>query len=161
MLPSRRRTDAAGRTIRLAAVLPAHNEELHIARAVKSVMNADRSGVSLTVVVVADNCDDQTATVAKAAGARVLVRENVIDRGKGFALDFAFRKLLPEGYEAFLIVDADSEVSLNLLTETASFLREGADAVQCRYVVRNAGETRRTRLMKIALFGFNVLRPRG
>lgn len=161
MLPARRRGATQGRTIRLAAVVPAHNEELNVARAVRSLLNADRAGVDATVVVVADNCDDRTADVAAQAGARVLVRKNAVERGKGYALDFAFRTLLPEDFDAFLVLDADSEASPNLLIETAALLRDRAAAVQCRYVVRNAGESLRTRLMKIALCGFNVLRPRG
>jgi cellulose synthase/poly-beta-1,6-N-acetylglucosamine synthase-like glycosyltransferase len=161
MLPARRISAAPGRTVRIAAVLPAHNEELNIARAVQSLLSADASSIDLTVVVVADNCEDRTADAAAAAGARVLVRRNAVERGKGYALDFAFRTLLPEGYDAFLVVDADSEASRNILTETAAHLRGGAPAVQVRYEVRNPGDTLRTRLMKIALCGFNVLRPRG
>ena len=147
--------------IRLAVVVPAHNEELGIARCVESLLRADTSNEDLAVVVVADNCDDRTASVAIAAGARVLVRSNANQRGKGYALDFAFRKLLPENHDAYAVVDADSEVKSNFVTETAALFRTGADASQCRYLVRNPNESMRTRLMNVALSAFNVLRPRG
>lgn len=162
LLPYRRRAVAAyAKPFRLGVVIPAHNEQLHIGRAVASVRAARRAGVDLTVVVIADNCEDATADTAARAGARVMVRRNDTERGKGYALDYAFRALLPEGLDAFAVVDADSEVAANFIEETAAMFRAGADAVQCRYLVRNARQSMRTRLMNIALFGFNVLRPRG
>ena len=142
-------------------VVPAHNEELNIARTVASLLNADAAGLQLTVVVVADNCADTTAENAARAGARVLVRQNAALRGKGYALDFAFQALLAENPDFFVVVDADSEVSANFLTAIAAAFREGAHATQCRYVVRNSGDSVRTRLMNVALYAFNVLRPRG
>lgn len=161
MLPPRRRDRNAAGPLRLAVVVPAHNEERHIARTVRSLLAADNTGLELAIVVVADNCHDRTAERALSAGAQVLQRRNATARGKGYALDFAFNALIPEAYDAFLIIDADSDVSKNILTEMAILLRDGADAAQCRYVVRNADANLRTRLMNIALCGFNVLRPRG
>jgi cellulose synthase/poly-beta-1,6-N-acetylglucosamine synthase-like glycosyltransferase len=162
LLPRRRSARAlATAPYRLAVVVPAHNEELHIARCVKSLLAAGRSSVDLNVVVIADNCEDRTAAVAAEAGARVLTRANLLERGKGYALDFAFRGLAAEGWQAFAVVDADSEVAPNFLTEIVNSLGAGAAAVQCRYVVRNAAESIRTRLMKVANAAFNVLRPRG
>ena len=155
--PRRRARKAVAETFNLAVVVPAHNEESNIARTVKSLQSAG----PLTVVVVADNCDDRTADVAREAGARVLVRNNRDERGKGYALNFAFETLLPENHDAFAVVDADSVVAPNFAVEIESLLRSGADAVQCRYLVRNAGESIRTRLMNVALSAFNVLRPRG
>ncbi len=159
--PRRRKPVSAAAAFRLAVVIPAHNEELSIARCVRSLLPTGHSAAHADVVVVADNCEDQTAGRAMAAGARVLVRNDAARRGKGFALDYAFRSLAAEGWDAFAVVDADSEAAANFLEEMTSALRGGAAAVQCRYLVRNAGESVRTRLMNIALFAFNVLRPRG
>jgi cellulose synthase/poly-beta-1,6-N-acetylglucosamine synthase-like glycosyltransferase len=162
MFPRRKTVrPAAAAAYRLAVVVPAHNEELHIARCVKSLLAAARGPVDLGVIVIADNCTDLTASIASDAGARVLVRTNTIERGKGFALDFAFRALVAEGWNAFAVVDADSQVDANFLTELTAPLLAGAAAVQCRYVVGNARESIRTRLMKVANSAFNVLRPRG
>ncbi len=162
LLPrNRARIFQGGARYRLAVVVPAHNEELHIARCVMSLLAAGHSGMDRSIVVVADNCDDRTETAALRAGARVLVRTDDRNRGKGFALDFAFRKLDEESWDGFAVVDADSEVSSNFLTEIVAMLQVGADAVQCRYLVRNAGDSARTRLMSVALAAFNVLRPRG
>jgi cellulose synthase/poly-beta-1,6-N-acetylglucosamine synthase-like glycosyltransferase len=147
--------------LRVAVVVPAHNESANIGACVASLRAADARDFHVEIVVVADNCSDRTAEAAAEGGARVLVRNEEKLRGKGYALDFAFRKLLAEGCEAFLVVDADTQVAPNFIEETAGLLRAGADAVQCRYVVKNAGESIRTRLMNVAFLAFNVLRPRG
>jgi cellulose synthase/poly-beta-1,6-N-acetylglucosamine synthase-like glycosyltransferase len=142
-------------------VVPAHNEEASIAHCVAGLLHAKRDAVDLTVVVVADNCQDLTATAAAEAGARVLVRHNLVERGKGYALDYAFSTLSAENFDGFLVVDADSAVSPNLPLEVARALANGADAAQCRYLVGNPGASMRTRLMNVALLAFNVVRPRG
>jgi cellulose synthase/poly-beta-1,6-N-acetylglucosamine synthase-like glycosyltransferase len=110
---------------------------------------------------VADNCDDHTAQRAAAAGARVIVREDRMRRGKGYALEYAFAILIEQGFDALAVVDADSAVESNFLAEIEHILGSGADAVQCRYRVLNPGASMRTRLMDVALMAFNVLRPRG
>jgi cellulose synthase/poly-beta-1,6-N-acetylglucosamine synthase-like glycosyltransferase len=144
----------------LAVIVPAHNERLHIERCVRS-LQASAKGLSAQIVVIADNCEDDTADLAASAGARVLVRNDDAQRGKGFALDFAFQTLLPEGFQAFVVIDADSVVSENLLSEIAAHLADGAEAVQARYTTLNVDASLRTRLMNLALMAFNVLRPRG
>ena len=146
---------------RLGVVIPAHNEEAGIGRTVRSVLDADHTGIDLTVMVVADNCTDGTGVAAAEAGARVLSRTDAERRGKGFALDFAFAELMVEGVDALLVVDADTVIGHNLLVEAAAAFSSGADAVQARYLVHNAGDSPRTRLMQIALMAFNVTRPRG
>jgi cellulose synthase/poly-beta-1,6-N-acetylglucosamine synthase-like glycosyltransferase len=162
LLPPRRRVaSGTARTLRVAVVIPSHNEELNIGRCLLSLKAANRSGIDLTMAVIADNCTDRTADVAAKFGGRVLVRYDADLRGKGYALDFAFRTLLPEGHEVFIVVDADSEVASNFLSGIASVFRSGGQAAQCRYVVRNGADSTRTRLMNVALLAFNVLRPRG
>lgn len=146
--------------VRLAVVIPAHNETLHIARCVQSLA-ASRGDTAADIVVVADNCEDDTAEQAARAGARVLVRTDATRRGKGFALDYAFHALADGGYDAFVVVDADSIVSERFLPVFAAAFAAGADALQCRYVALNADASLRTRLMNVALMAFNGLRPRG
>lgn len=155
-----RRTEA-GASLRIAVVVPAHNEAGGIGRCVRSLLESEPKGSSLSVVVVADNCMDDTALAARGAGARVLMRNDPDRRGKGYALDFAFQQLLSEGYEAFIVVDADTLVEKNFIPEFRRRFSAGAQALQCRYVVNNADDSTRTRLMSIALQAFNVLRPRG
>lgn len=165
MFPMPKRPEPT-RPVRLAIVVPAYNERENITACVRSLQRA--AGVVSAdgapppeIVVVADNCSDETATIARDLGARVLERFNATDRGKGFALDYAFTELADEGFDAFVVVDADSEVAANFLSACALRFAGGADALQCRYLVLNAGESLRTRLMTVALYAFNVLRPRG
>jgi cellulose synthase/poly-beta-1,6-N-acetylglucosamine synthase-like glycosyltransferase len=162
LLPVRKRFFVPNnRFARLAIVVPAHNEEASVGACITSLRQAQPGDFSAEIVVVADNCDDRTAEVAAQCGARVLVRRDLNLRGKGFALDFAFKRLLAEGVGAFLVVDADTEVATNAIREAGGLLQAGAQAVQCRYLVKNPAESIRTRLMNVALLGFNVTRPRG
>lgn len=160
LLPARR-AKAADLPLRLAALVPAHNEEANVAETVTSLRACTPSPGEFSVVVIADNCTDATAERAREAGARVIERNDAERRGKGYALDYAFGILLAEGYDAVAVVDADTVVEKNFAVEMHVLMADGADAAQCGYLVKNADESRRTRLMNVALMAFNVLRPRG
>ena len=99
-------------------------------------------------------------SLAVRAGARVIVRADPTKKGKGFALQHAFETLLIEGFDAFVVIDADTVVEPNLLNEIAGKLEAGVDGLQVRYCVLNPDATIRTRLMGVALMAMNVLRPR-
>jgi cellulose synthase/poly-beta-1,6-N-acetylglucosamine synthase-like glycosyltransferase len=158
----RRSAEGAVRDLRLAVVIPAHNEAALIGRCVASVRaSAGATAGYCEIVVVADNSTDETAAIAHASGARVLIRRNDRLRGKGYALRFAFDQLLGEGVEAFLIVDADSVLSANTVSEVRRTLAGGAVAAQCRYRISNHDASIRTRLMDLAFLAFNVMRPKG
>lgn len=160
VLPGKREKSYATLSNRkLAVVIPAHNEELHIARTVTSLQSCDDGGQPFSVVVIADNCSDATAERAALAGARVLQRSNAIQRGKGFALSFAFDLLLAEGVEQLIVVDADSIVSADFIAAFRRAFAGGAAAAQCAYLVHNSEDSVRTRLMTVALLAFNFLRP--
>lgn len=161
-LPKRRRPPIGAAPHHMAVVVPAHDERHNIAATVESLLAAKRpEGIRVELVVIADNCSDDTAEVAEAAGARVLVRHSEDQRGKGYALDFAFHQLMDEGAEALLVVDADTEVEPNFIEEAWMAFARGADAVQAPYSVSNPDASLRTRLMNLALLAMNVLRPRG
>jgi cellulose synthase/poly-beta-1,6-N-acetylglucosamine synthase-like glycosyltransferase len=173
-----RKTGAAKvREIRLAVVVPAHDEEAMIARTVQSLLAAGCAPTlslfaeeyaaatwSVPVIVVAHNCTDRTATVAAVAGARVVELNNVEMRGKGVALRCGFDAARTEGANAFLVVDADSVASPNLVAATTRALERGAAATQCRYELELPYERKATsleRLRVLAFRGINVLRARG
>lgn len=164
MLPKRttnRKAPPETQIGRVAVVIPAHNEEQGIAQTVASLHACDVDPAGFEVVVVADNCSDATAARAAAAGARVLERHDPDRRGKGHALDFAFGQLLREDFGGFIVVDADSQVETNLVTEFQRLMSQGAPAVQCPYRIANPEANLRARLLGIAWMAFNVLRPRG
>jgi glycosyltransferase involved in cell wall biosynthesis len=140
-------------------LVPAHNEQSEIGGTVESLLEVDYPRAHFRVVVVADNCTDATASRAAAAGARVLVRDDPNQRGKGYALAFAFDRSLAEGFaDAVVVVDADTVVSANLLSAFAARFAAGAQVLQAEYGVRNSMSSWRTRLMTIALAAFHGVR---
>jgi cellulose synthase/poly-beta-1,6-N-acetylglucosamine synthase-like glycosyltransferase len=151
----------ARREIRLAVVVPAHNEEALIESTLRSLRDA---GPETPVYVVAHNCTDATAEIATRCGAHVLVLRNSRLRGKGAALRHGFLEAIAEGSNAILVVDADTSVSPNLIEATRLKLSEGADATQCRYELKLAPDQSRNpmaRLRALAFRGMNVLRGKG
>jgi cellulose synthase/poly-beta-1,6-N-acetylglucosamine synthase-like glycosyltransferase len=158
-LRRRRRNPAPERPgFRLTVIVPAHNEESCVENTVRHLISQGCD----SLVVVADNCSDQTAARARGAGAEVWVRENLSERGKAAALRFAFEEAEQLGnVDGVLVLDADSRISASLIRDVRSSLASGADAVQCRNVVANASESPRTALLALALTAFNGVRPRG
>lgn len=140
-------------------VVPAHDEAASIKDTVRSLLCLDWPEHLYEVIVVADNCTDDTAAIAAEAGARVMVRNDATKRGKGYALEHAFEKILEEGTaDAVVVVDADTIVSANLLRAFAARIEKGALACQAEYGVSNVDASWRTQLMTIALAMFHRLR---
>ncbi len=114
------------------------------------------------MVVVADNCDDRTAELARACGAEVLVRDDPVALGKGHALRWALDRLLaaapPDGV---VVVDADSVADPELLAHLAGALAEGADAAQAEYLVLADDTSTRSRLVAAAFLLFHRVRLGG
>jgi cellulose synthase/poly-beta-1,6-N-acetylglucosamine synthase-like glycosyltransferase len=158
LLSGQLRTPAYGTPqIRFAIVVPAHNEQEGIASTVENLLALEYPKDLFSVVVVADNCSDETAVRAERAGAKVFVRHDEKLRGKGYALAHAFERLAPD-VDAIVVVDADTVVSPNLLHAFAARIDVGAKAVQADYAVRNPNAAWRTRLMAVAFGAFHVLR---
>jgi len=146
-------------------IIPAHNEELGIARTVANLSAVDYPAHLRRIIVVADNCSDATAQKAREAGAFVLERQDTTKRGKGYALAHAFEFSQKDGFaEAVVVVDADTVVSPNLLTAFAMRIEDAkapAHAMQAHYGVMNPTASWRTRLMTIALGMFHKVRSQG
>jgi cellulose synthase/poly-beta-1,6-N-acetylglucosamine synthase-like glycosyltransferase len=150
------------RLLRFDVVVPAHDEEAGIQRTVRNLLALDWPADRFRVIVVADNCSDDTAERALAAGAQVLVRRDPGRRGKGYALEFAFHRVLADAFaDAVVVVDADTIASPNLLAAFAGRLAAGAQAVQAEYAVLNFAASWRTRLMAIAFAMFHDVRSLG
>lgn len=146
-------------TFRFDIMVPAHNESVGISATVQSLLAIEYPAELRRVVVIADNCSDDTAVKARAAGATVLERVNAEKRGKGYALAHAFEWSLADGFaDACCVVDADTLVSKNLLSAYAARLATGATAMQAHYGVSNPNASWRTRLMRIALAMFHQVR---
>jgi cellulose synthase/poly-beta-1,6-N-acetylglucosamine synthase-like glycosyltransferase len=140
-------------------IVPAHDEELCIERTIRSLEGIDYPARLRRIHVIADNCSDLTGELARNAGAEVFVRTEPTRRGKGHALTLAFEQSANRGWaDALVVIDADTQVSSNLLSAFEGRLATGASAVQAEYGVLNPGDGWRTRLMTIALATFHRLR---
>ena len=151
----------SSRRLRFDVIVPAHNEAAVIEGVVASLRKLDWPADGFRVLVIADNCTDSTAVLARAAGAEVLERHDTERRGKGYALAFAFQASQAHGWAyAVVVVDADTEVSPNLLEAFATRIENGAAVIQAHYRVLNSQASWRTRLMAIAMASFHRVRSR-
>src|SRR6478609_3005837 len=151
--------EQSGAPRRFRFIVPAHNESVGIRETVHSLLAVEYPKASFDVLVVADNCVDDTADQARGAGAIVLERTDAERRGKGYALLLAFSNLPPE-IDAVVVIDADTLVSPNILRAFAARRDSGAVAVQADYAVRNPNAGWRTRLIAIAFGAFHIVRSR-
>ena len=152
---------ASSRSTRFDVIVPAHNEAATLSRCLASLRDLDWPADRVRVLVIADNCTDDTAALARAANAEVLERFDSALRGKGYALQRAFNHSRDDGWaDAVVVVDADTEVSTNLLEAFAARIEAGAGAVQAHYGVLNPEQSWRTRLMAIAHGAFHGVRSR-
>lgn len=117
---------------KFAMIIAAHNEEVVIGRLVESIKKQEYPKELYDIFVIADNCTDKTAEVARKSGARVFERVEKDKRGKGYALEWMFAKLfkMKEQYDAVCIFDADNLVHKDFLKEINSKMQEGYKVVQ-------------------------------
>ncbi len=139
---------------RFLIVVPAHNEEVGIARTVRSCQAIDYPPHLFETLVLADNCQDTTAEIARRLGATVVERQDLSRKSKGFALEDLFGQLNRSGriddFDAVVVIDADSTVDARILRAFAKRLDAGDDWVQAFDTVGNQGDSWRTRLMTYA-----------
>lgn len=159
----RRARVAPGAPLRFLVLVPAHDEETMIGGTLAALARAEYPPEAWSVVVIADNCSDDTAGVAERAGAIVLERRDPHRTGKGAALNWALDRLAEVDGEAqaVAIVDADCEPSTNMLAAMDMRLRAGARAVQVRYEVANPDASPQTALRFAAFALMNTVRPLG
>lgn len=142
----------------LTVLVPAHDEQEAVGDCVLSLLAA-RHPPDRRVVVIADNCTDETAGRARAAGAEVWKREDPELRGKGHALAWALERVADGGWVVF--VDADCVASEDLLEALGRRVAAGADGVQADYVVANPGASTAAALRYAGFALANTVRPRG
>ena len=147
---------------RLVVLVPAHDEAALIARCVGS-LNAQTYPADLyELIVIADNCTDDTAAVARAAGAEVLVRDRPDERGKGRALRWAMDQIVARtpGPDGIAVVDADSVAAPDFLESLVVPLEQGAPAVQGESLLAEDGSSAAA-FRAAAFLLINRVRPAG
>ena len=123
----------AKRLHKYAAVISARNESTVIGELIHSIKKQNYPAELLDVFVVADNCTDNTAAVARRAGAIVFERFNRKEVGKGYALDYAFQRIEKDyaaaGYEGYFIFDADNLLDANYVAEMNKVFDSGCRVI--------------------------------
>ncbi|UWG97760.1 glycosyltransferase [Dehalobacter sp. DCM] len=152
-------TDVYDPVNRFAVVVAAHNEERVIAPLIENLRNMNYPRELFDIFVVADNCTDNTAFLAKNAGANVFKRFDEAKRGKGYALEFLFAKIfeLDQKYDAFVLFDADNLVKDNFLSEMNKKLCQGNKIIQGYVDSKNPFDTWVTTSFSIAFWMMNRL----
>jgi len=135
-VPPIRRPKSAARYARFAIAIPAHDEESVIADTVTRLLRQDYPRSLFEIFVVADNCSDRTAEIARSQGALCYERKTDQRVGKGAALSWLFERIFHNGtYEAIVVFDADTHVQEDFLKTMNERLQGGAQVIQGRHVI--------------------------
>jgi glycosyltransferase involved in cell wall biosynthesis len=118
---------------RIAILVPAHNESAGIRSTLESIK--PHLVVGDRLLVVADNCTDDTATVAAESGAEVIVRSDYSKVGKGYALDFGIKHLSMNPPEIVIVIDADCKITDHAFDRLATTCAATNRPVQAHYLM--------------------------
>jgi cellulose synthase/poly-beta-1,6-N-acetylglucosamine synthase-like glycosyltransferase len=147
----RRKADWKVPHLRFLVSIPAHDEEVGVAATVRSCLGLRYPRDLFEVLVIADNCRDQTAALARREGATVLERSDPTHRSKGHAIlymcDHVTESVHMDRLDAVVIIDLDTVVDPDLLMGFTDYLDRGYDWIQAFDTVANTDESWRTRLM--------------
>ena len=121
------------------AIIPAHNEEAVVANLVNSLKAQDYPKELLDIYVIADNCTDNTAEVAKNAGAIVYERFDSTKKTKGYAMQWFLKQKIEENapYDAFCVFDADNVAMPDFIKNMNKKLCQGEEVVQGYRDIKN------------------------
>src|SRR5262249_48039154 len=141
-------------------LVPAHDESQSILPTLADIKaqlgSADR------LIVVADNCSDDTAAIAAAAGAEVVARNEPTRIGKGYALDFGLRHLARDPRDVVIMIDADCRLADGALATLASACATTRRPVQALYLMHAGdGAQRNSAVAEFAWRIKNWVRPLG
>jgi cellulose synthase/poly-beta-1,6-N-acetylglucosamine synthase-like glycosyltransferase len=145
---------------RVAVLVPAHDESAGIAATLASLFPQLEEGDRL--LVVADNCSDDTVRIAAAAGAEVVERKDPFRRGKGYALDFGIRHLAKDAPQVVVIVDADCFVAWGSIDRIARLSLATDRPIQALYLIKSHPSSGgMTSIAEFACLVKNLVRPLG
>ena len=142
---------------RFALLTAAHNEEAVIRYHIESLRKLNYPAELYDIYIIADNCTDQTAEVARREGVNVFERFSTL-RGKGFALEWMFNelnKMEDKQYDAICLFDADNVVSSNFLLEMNAKLKQGHRSIQGYLDTKNPNDSWVTACYATAYWSMN------
>jgi cellulose synthase/poly-beta-1,6-N-acetylglucosamine synthase-like glycosyltransferase len=141
-------------------IVPAHDEEAILQQRLSALKAA--ASQSARVLLVADNCSDSTAAIARSLGIETIERHDLNLRGKGFALDFAKRHLETGPPDVVMIVDADCTIDAESIERL--ILRCAVSGNPCQATNLQAPAPEASPAVQVSTFAFfikNVIRQRG
>lgn len=145
---------------RVDVLVPAHNEASGIGTTLKTLL--PQLTAQERLVVIADNCDDETADVARTFGATVLERQEPAHRGKGYALDYGLQFIAANPPEVVVLVDADCIVHPGTIEQLACLAAALARPVQATYLMQQPDNPEpKDAVSTLAFMVKNLVRPRG
>ncbi len=142
-------------------VIPAHNEATVIGSTLEILTPVLKPQDRL--IVVADNCNDATAEIARTKGATVIERHDSENRGKGYALDYGIKFIEPEAPDVVIIIDADCTVhpgAIARLTESAIATQRPVQATYLMTTAKNSKSSKEL-LAEFAYLMRNLVLPLG
>lgn len=144
---------------KFALLVAAHNEDVVIAKIIESLNELDYPKDMYDIFVIADNCDDNTASIARRYGVNVYERNVPDKRGKGYALEWMFDRIfrMDKKYDAIAIFDADNLISKNFLKEMNYKLSQGYKVVQGYIDSKNPEDSWITQSYSISFWSANRL----
>jgi cellulose synthase/poly-beta-1,6-N-acetylglucosamine synthase-like glycosyltransferase len=135
---------------RFCILIPAHDEEDCLPRLIDSLNSLQYPDDLYEVVVIADNCTDSTASIARLQELTVLERSDFKRRGKGHVIQWALERIDHSRFDAFVIIDADSAVETGYLSHLNKLILSGARIIQTYNGVLNPDETWLTSLLDVS-----------
>ena len=129
---------------RYAVLIAARNERSVIGELIDSINAQDYPAHLINIFVIADNCTDDTALIARSRGAVVYTRRDRVHVGKGYALNFLLERIAtdyPAGtFDAFLVLDADNVIAPNYITEMNKTFSDGYGIITSYRNSKNYGD---------------------
>ena len=143
-----------------AVLIPAHNEAIGIRRVLEELL--PQLSPTDRLVVIADNCTDETASIARSTGATVIERQDTTRRGKGYALDYGMSFLASNPPDVVVMVDADCIVQPGTLQRIAHQAATTNRPAQALYLMEQPVEPKpKDAVSALAFLVKNLVRPRG
>jgi len=117
-------------------LIPAHDE----AKGILATLNDIKPQLRPTdrLLVVADNCTDDTAAIAASGGAEVTVRSDPSKIGKGYALDWGINYLASNPPDIVIMIDADCRPAERVVDSLASVCEQKQRPVQSLYLMTSS-----------------------
>jgi cellulose synthase/poly-beta-1,6-N-acetylglucosamine synthase-like glycosyltransferase len=122
-------------------LIPAHNEEQNLGKTIAALKKLDYPRDRYQVVVIADNCTDDTARVARENGSLCFERNDLKNRGKGQALSWAFDRIGTMVFDAVIVLDADCFIDTHALKVFGRYLDQGWMVLQSRNAASNPDDS--------------------